>query len=59
MVDVREEGLLRWWGMGIAEWLASRITKQEGPVSNPVGGGAKKFSMELVNIYHVLSCSFV
>jgi len=24
--------------VGIAEWLASRITKQEGPGSNPGGG---------------------
>jgi len=30
----------------------------EGPGSNP-DMGVKKFSDELVNIYHVLSCSFL
>jgi len=37
--------------------VASRTSKQEGPGSIP--GGGKSLVMELVNIYHSLSCSFV
>ena len=37
--------------------VASRTSKQEGSGSIP--GGGKSLVMELVNIYHSLSCSFV
>jgi len=50
-----------WEYAGIVEWLASRTSKQEGPGSIP-GGGQRSLVMvlmELVNIYHSLSCSFV
>jgi len=47
-----------WHNDGGDSWVvASRTSKQEGPGSIP--GGGKSLVMELVNIYHSLSCSFV
>jgi len=45
------------FGGGIAEWLVSRTSKQEGPGSNL--GGAKKFSDGICKYLPLMSCSFV